>query len=123
MADLLKSKGLDPIVADLVPKDVEATPDALEAWYGKYGKAFAPASAGNGEGASEEGEQSDSASATTVPEEEQDALSELMSLAVARATPAAAADMQRKLQNAGSMEELLALTQSEQTGAPRPLFG
>ena len=122
VADLLKSKGLDPIVADLVPKDVEASPAALEEWYSKYGKAFAPATAESGEG-QESGGEGDPAGTGSVPEGEQDALSELLSSVQQRVTPAAAADLARKMQNAGSQEELLALIHAEQAGGPKPLFG
>ena len=123
VADLLKSKGLDPIVADLVPKDVEATPEALDAWYGKYGKAFASTSAASGNDAAGDGDGSDDSAGSTIPEGEQDALQDLLMSTQQRVTPQAHADIKRKLENAGSLEELLALTQQAQDGAPRPLFG
>lgn len=40
LADVIKSKGLDPKVANLYPKDAEATPEALDAWLNEYGSVF-----------------------------------------------------------------------------------
>lgn len=123
VADLLKSKGLDPIVADLVPKDVEATPEALDAWYAKYGKAFASTSAGSDEADGDGDGSDDSAAGSTIPEGEQDALQDLLTSTQQRVSPQASADLQRKLQNAQTLEELLAVTQQGQPGTPKPLFG
>lgn len=116
VADLLKSKGLDPVVAELVPADVEATPDALEAWYGKYSKVFNPAKAtseneteGEAQGAGEA-----EAAGSTVPESEQDALGQMVQAMNQNVAPAAAADLQRKMENAGDLSELLSVIKGQQ---------
>lgn len=40
LTDLVKSKGLDPKVANLYPKDSDVSAEALDAWLSEYGSVF-----------------------------------------------------------------------------------
>lgn len=101
LESLVTSKGLDPKVADLVPKDADP-----EAWLKDYGNLFARAQAES------EAQESVDDDVDTVPAEEQDALSGIAASAQDAQPKAGLSALEAQIQSADSPEELLKILQS-----------
>lgn len=101
LESLVSSKGLDPKVADLVPKDADP-----EAWLKDYGNLFARA------GAVSEAQESVEEDVDTVPADEQDALSGIAASAQGAQPKAGLDALEAQIHSAGSEEELLKILQS-----------
>ena len=106
VATVLKEKGLDPKVADLIPSDVEPTVDAVGKWLEQYGALFTPTAQGGAEG----GQSDQSADGSLIPEADQRELARIEGTVqggeVASDTATA---ISQRIANAQSSDEVLAI--------------
>lgn len=99
LSDVVKSKGLDPRVAKLYPKDADATPEAVDAWLAEFGDVF-------GLQPSEEPNEP-AVDPATIAAHRRMANAEGTALPATKETEVLA-----KLQNAATAEELLSILQN-----------
>jgi hypothetical protein len=99
ISDVLKRKGLtNPKIATLIPKDLEPTAEAVSTWLEEYADVFGAA----GPPESDDAE-------PKLPEGAADALRDIDEVGLGGLDQRSAADLETKIRNAGSIDELQAL--------------
>ena len=97
LSEVVKSKGLDPRVAKLYPKDAEATPEAVDAWVSEFGDLF--------------GLQPNEPAEPDVPADEIAASQRIQNAQGTAAPSTREAETLAKLQGASTAEELIRILQ------------
>jgi hypothetical protein len=96
ISDVLASKGLtNPKIAKLIPQDLEPTAEAVSTWLEEYADVFGAASPPKSNDAEPK-----------LPEGAVDALRDIDEVGLGGLDQRSAADLETKIRNAGSMDEL-----------------
>jgi hypothetical protein len=110
VSDLVKAKGYDPEIAELVPSSVEATDEAVTKWLESKGKLFAKMKT---EDTPTEDATGEPGEGFELPPELLDALGRVSNASSGSVTPTKPADAMSKIQGAKNPAELIEFLKSQ----------